>query len=158
MRQNFWETLILKTMNKSKRADGHTSKVLGDLLGEISPKEHRRTESKMLLAAKIDEARIALGWSQTKFAEEMGKQPSEISKWLSGTHNFTSDTLWDIEEKLSINLISLHARETQPIKVQVCTIVVSGTAWAGRDRFFQPFPGRRTPSKSLRTFETLVYG
>ena len=26
----------------------------------------------------------------------MGKQPSEVSKWLSGNHNFTIDTLSDI--------------------------------------------------------------
>jgi transcriptional regulator with XRE-family HTH domain len=57
----------------------------------------------MLLAARIDDARKAKGWSQHEFAEQMGKNPSEISKWLSGTHNFTSDTLWDIEEKLLNN-------------------------------------------------------
>src|SRR5882762_6516885 len=100
-------------MNRAKRAEEHTSKVLDDLLKEITPQEQQRTENKMQLAAKIDDARLAKGWSQTKFAEEMGKQPSEISKWLSGTHNFTSDTLWDIEAKLGVKLISL--REEKPV-------------------------------------------
>lgn len=113
-------------MNKRKRAEGHTSKVLGALLKEISPKEQERTDNKMLLAAKIDEARKAKGWSQTKFAEEMGKQPSEISKWLSGTHNFTSDTLWDIEEKLGIELISIKGKVLKMTKVVEYRIVVSG--------------------------------
>lgn len=117
-------------MNKAKRADGHTSKVLGALLKEISPKEQERTDNKMLLAAKIDEARKAKGWSQTKFAEEMGKQPSEISKWLSGTHNFTSDTLWDIEEKLEIpgELISIKDKVRKVIKVVEYRIAVSSPA------------------------------
>lgn len=117
-------------MNKAKRAEGHTSKVLGALLKEISPKEQERTDNKMLLAAKIDEARKAKGWSQTKFAEEMGKQPSEISKWLSGTHNFTVDTLWDIEDKLEIpgELVSIKERTAKIVKVVEYRIVVSSPA------------------------------
>jgi ribosome-binding protein aMBF1 (putative translation factor) len=92
--------------NKIKPAEGHSGKVLKPLLDEISPKEQKRTENRMLLAARIDDARRAKDWSQNEFAEQMGKNPSEVSKWLSGTHNFTSDTLWDIEEKLDIELIS----------------------------------------------------
>lgn len=117
-------------MNKEKRAEGHTSRVLGALLKEISSKEQERTDNKMLLAAKIDEARKAKGWSQTKFAEEMGKQPSEISKWLSGTHNFTVDTLWDIEDKLEIpgELVSIKERAPKEVKVVEYRIVVSSPA------------------------------
>jgi len=29
------------------------------------------------------------GWTQKRLAEELGKTESEISKWLSGMHNFT---------------------------------------------------------------------
>jgi len=86
--------------NKAKLAEGRSSKVLKSLLEEISPTEQKRTENRMLLAARIDDARKAKGWNQNEFAEQMGRNLSEISKWLSGTHNFTSDTLWDIEEKL----------------------------------------------------------
>ena len=132
MRPSCLETLTFMKMNKAKRAESHTSKVLGALLNEISPGEQERTHNKMLLSAKIDEARKAKNWSQTKFAEEMKKQPSEISKWLSGTHNFTSDTLWDIEEKLGIELIALKSREMKITKVVEYKIVVSGPA---RPRF-----------------------
>lgn len=143
-------------MNKAKRAEGHTSKVLGDLLKEISPKEQKRTESKMLLAAKIDEGRKALGWSQTKFAEEMGKQPSEISKWLSGTHNFTSDTLWDIEEKLNIRLVSIKEPEWEPVKVVEYTIVVSVPArFPGIHELYRLEP---LSDKSLLASKAYVYG
>ena len=104
-------------MNRARRAEGHSSKVLGALLKGISPKEQARTEHRMLLAAKIDDGRKAKGWTQNQFAEKMAKQPSEISKWLSGTHNFTSDTLWDIEEQLEIELISIKEKEVRVIKV-----------------------------------------
>jgi len=102
--------------HKAKPAEGHSSKVLKSLLDEISPREQKRTENRMLLAARIDDARKAKGWSQNEFAAQMGKSPSEISKWLSGTHNFTCDTLWDIEEKLDIALISVKERKLTVIK------------------------------------------
>lgn len=104
-------------MNKAKRAEGHSSKVLGALLKTISPQEQARTEYRMLLAAKIDDGRKTKGWTQNEFAEKMGKQPSEISKWLSGTHNFTSDILFDIGELLEIELLALKEKELKVVKV-----------------------------------------
>ena len=130
--------------NKAKRAEGHKSKILSDLISEISPREQARTDNKMLLAAKIDEARKAKGWSQTKFAEEMGKQPSEISKWLSGTHNFTVDTLWDIEEKLDIagELIAVQEKPSKVIKVMTYTTTVSGPAKCFYPKVHHPLVGK----------------
>jgi transcriptional regulator with XRE-family HTH domain len=61
--------------------------------------------NRMILASRINEAIKSRGWSQKQFADEMGKKPSEISRWLSGTHNFTTDTLWHIEQVLGIRLL-----------------------------------------------------
>jgi ribosome-binding protein aMBF1 (putative translation factor) len=36
----------------------------------------------------------------------MGKKPSDITRWLSGTHNFTTETLWEIERVLQIQLLT----------------------------------------------------
>ena len=33
------------------------------------------------------------GYSKKQFAEALGRRPSEITKWLSGEHNFTIATL-----------------------------------------------------------------
>lgn len=115
-------------MNDQKGARAYTSKTIASVLSKVAPEEQKKTENKMLLAAKIDDGRKAKGWSQTEFAEQMGKQPSEISKWLSGTHNFTSDTLWDIEEKLGMELISIKDRELKITKVVEYRIVVSSPA------------------------------
>jgi transcriptional regulator with XRE-family HTH domain len=62
--------------------------------------------NRMILASRINEAIKSRGWSQKQFADEMGKKPSEISRWLSGTHNFTTDTLWHIEQILGIRLLT----------------------------------------------------
>lgn len=38
----------------------------------------------------------------------MGKRPSEITKWLSGTYNFNTDTLFDIEDVLGIIIVAIE--------------------------------------------------
>ena len=39
------------------------------------------------------------------------KTPSEITRWLSGTHNFTVDTLTDLGRVLETNFINLQMEE-----------------------------------------------
>lgn len=56
--------------------------------------------------------RIALilkqrGWTQTDLAKKTGKTSSEVSKWLSGTQNFTLRTIALIEEALGTELIQV---------------------------------------------------
>lgn len=104
-------------MNKGKQAESHTSKVLVDLLKEITPQEQARIDKRMMLAAKIDDAIKAKGWTYKKFGDKIGQLPSVVSKWLSGSHNFTSDTLSDIEYVLGIELLALKEPEWKMAKV-----------------------------------------
>ena len=80
--------------------------ILDELLDEITPKEQARTTKQMLLAAKIHDGIIAKGLTQKQFAKIIGQNESTICRWLSGTHNFTSDTLFSIEDELDISLIN----------------------------------------------------
>jgi transcriptional regulator with XRE-family HTH domain len=43
-----------------------------------------------------------------EFARMVGKRPSEISRWLAGTHNFTLATIAKIEITLGTNLINIE--------------------------------------------------
>lgn len=89
----------MKTRNKS---------ALSKLLDEITPEEQEKTDIKMMLAAKIADAMQAKGWNKTLLLKAMGKtNPSEITRWLSGTHNFTTDTLIDLQRVLGINLLNV---------------------------------------------------
>ena len=74
-------------------------------MSEVDEKEYKRAEKKMEVAALIYSTIQAKGMSQKEFAKLMGKKPSEISKWLSGTHNLTLDTISDIEDVLNIKII-----------------------------------------------------
>jgi len=93
------------------------SNILENLLAEINPKEQAKTDKRMLLAVLIKEGLQVKGWNNIQLANALHKKASVITKWLSGTHNFTSDTLFDIEEVLGINLI--HTNK----KPQVNTII-----------------------------------
>lgn len=100
--------------------------LITELLDSISPQESQKIEKRMLLAAKIDDAMKAKGWRKKDLMLAMGKKnQSEITRWLSGTHNFTSDLLIDLETALNTNLLNLEKPEPQPaiynISVTVCS-------------------------------------
>lgn len=42
---------------------------------------------------RIDALMRERGLSKKQFADALGRRPSEITKWLSGQHNFTISTL-----------------------------------------------------------------
>ena len=65
-----------------------------------------KVAAKMRTAARIADAMNAAGLSKSQFARKMGKSPSEITKWLSGTHNFTIDSLQEISAVLGVEISS----------------------------------------------------
>lgn len=85
------------------RVQKYSSSILGELLNEVSSKVSEKTRKRMLLAVRIEVAIKKKGWKKVDFAKALGKQPSEVTKWLSGTHDFNIETLFDIERVLGIN-------------------------------------------------------
>ena len=65
-----------------------------------------KVAAKMRTAARIADAMQAAGLSKSQFARKMGKSPSEVTKWLSGTHNFTIDSLQEISAVLGVEITS----------------------------------------------------
>lgn len=45
------------------------------------------------ISDRIDSLMHERGLSKKQFADALGRRPSEITKWLSGQHNFTIATL-----------------------------------------------------------------
>lgn len=84
----------------------NNDEALNSLLSEVTPEEQAKTDAKMLLAEKIADAMQAKGWTKKRLMQETGKtNQSEITRWLSGTQNFTVDTLVDLERVLDIKLL-----------------------------------------------------
>jgi transcriptional regulator with XRE-family HTH domain len=57
------------------------------------------------IALRINQILTAKGYTQKSLAEKMNKKPSEINKWLKGSHNLTLRTLAKLEAELGEPLI-----------------------------------------------------
>ncbi len=77
----------------------------------------RKTENRMQVAASIADRLEARGMTQKEFAQKMGRPTSEISEWLSGTRNFTINTLSEIECVLGMRLIKRRPQHNTNQKI-----------------------------------------
>lgn len=113
----------MKTTNEAIK---YTSPLLKERLANVDPLLRETVHTKMRLAARIDDLREAKGWSRTAFAEKFGKRPSEITKWLSGDHNFTVEVLVSIAHVLDESVSSLFVDPSvQKVPVQTSQKVYS---------------------------------
>lgn len=60
------------------------------------------------IARQIRQAMNEAGINNVQLAERMGKTPSHVTKWLSGKHNFTSDTLAELSIVLGVNITGVE--------------------------------------------------
>jgi len=61
------------------------------------------------LVVRIHQLLKAQGINQKSLAERLGKQPSEIHKWLNGDHNFTLRSICRLEAELGASLLVVPA-------------------------------------------------
>ena len=59
------------------------------------------------IAERIHEVLSKKGLTQKDLAKQLHKRESEISKWLTGRHNFTMQTIAKIETALDCQLIKI---------------------------------------------------
>lgn len=81
--------------------------ILDDILNEIPKGIQKEVDMFFAVSNRIGEILKRKGWSQADLAKAMGKQEAEISKWLSGSHNFTIATIAKIEAALEEDIISV---------------------------------------------------
>lgn len=85
-----------------------------ELYSEIPQESRRMSTHSFAIASRIVEILERKGWSKTDFAEAMKKKNPEISKWLSGQHNFTIATIAKIEAALGEDILSVK-RYRKPV-------------------------------------------
>lgn len=68
------------------------TKSLRELLN-VTPEEKAEARLSFEISNRIDALMHDKGLSKKQFADAIGKRPSEITRWLSGEHNFTIATL-----------------------------------------------------------------
>lgn len=59
------------------------------------------------IADRVQQLLFEKGWSQKDLAKAMGKNESEISKWLTSIHNFTLKSITKMEAVLGADIINV---------------------------------------------------
>lgn len=78
-----------------------------ELLNQIPGKRRRESELSYSIARRIHEVLLRKGWTQADLARATGKRASIVNRWMSGTHNFTIQTLSEIETALGEEILSV---------------------------------------------------
>lgn len=65
---------------------------LRDMLS-VTPEEKNEARLSFEISNRIDALMTERGLSKKQFADALGRRPSEITRWLSGEHNFTISTI-----------------------------------------------------------------
>jgi len=88
--------------------------VLKRILEKIPSKKRRFHRISSDISAQIQEYLRIKGYNQKDFSALMGKKQSEISKWLTGNHNFTIKTIAAIEDELDEDIVCvpIHIKNT----------------------------------------------
>ena len=94
--------------------------------------DKRFVDKSMQLSGLIAEAMQRQGLTQRALAERLGKKESEVSRWLSGLHNFTLKTITRLEAVLGDDLV-LAFRDQQPgatlTKQAGCGSAITNSGW-----------------------------
>ena len=92
-----------------------TNKILDEIRRTISPEMKMQMELSVAIANRIYDILEAKGLSQKDFAKMMGKTETEVSRWLSGTHNLTLATLCKISVALGHDIIMIPRHQPYPL-------------------------------------------
>lgn len=64
-----------------------------EMVSQVPPEIKEEINLSFAISNKIESLMQERGLSKKQFADQLGKRPSEITRWLSGQHNFTVSTL-----------------------------------------------------------------
>ena len=94
-----------------------TNKLLDEIRQTMTPEMKRQMELSVKIANRIYEIMEERGMSQKDLARLLGKTETEVSRWLSGTHNMTMATIAKISAALDTDIIQVttHRRRKKSV-------------------------------------------
>lgn len=97
---------------KTSRRRTESPNVINDWIAQKGdPAIALLVEKNMAIADRIKDILDAKSLKPVHLAEMLGKDKSEISKWLTGQHNFTTKTIVKIEAALAEEIIYIEPKE-----------------------------------------------
>ncbi len=70
----------------------------------ISPETKRMVAKNLAICEQVRLLLSEKDWTQKDLSERMGKSQAEVSKWLSGMHNLTQQSIVKMEEALGADI------------------------------------------------------
>ena len=90
------------------RNTGYVNPLFKELMEKIPEESRRESELSYSIARRINEVIVRKGWTQADLAKAIGRPPAVVSRWMSGTQNFTLKTLASLEIALGEKIISVN--------------------------------------------------
>lgn len=81
---------------------------------KVDPAIRQKVNLSFQIVDRIHEILSAKGYKQKDLAQMLGKSEAEISKWMRGTHNFTLDTIMNIEDTLNEQILVVYNPKYEP--------------------------------------------
>ena len=91
-----------------------TNRIMDEIRSTITPEMKLQMELSVAIANRIYDILESKGMSQKEFAQLMGKTETEVSRWLSGTHNLTMATICKISAALDAEVVKVADYELEP--------------------------------------------
>ena len=117
---------------------------LADLLAQAPAREEEKrfVDKSLQLAGLIFAAMQRQGLTQKALADLLGKRESEVSRWLTGLHNFTLKTLTRLEAALGEDLMLAFREQAAP------KTIPKEAGWAAPGAAWQTAPGAARATQS----------
>ena len=90
-----------------------TNRIMDEIRSSISPEMKLQMEMSVAIANRIYEILEAKGMTQKDLARRLGKTETEVSRWLSGTHNLTLATICKISSALGEDVVTVTSTKHQ---------------------------------------------
>lgn len=78
-----------------------------EMVGQVPQDIKEEINLSFAISNKIEALMQERGLSKKEFADQIGKRPSEVTRWLSGQHNFTLSTLAMLSTFFGKSIISV---------------------------------------------------
>lgn len=77
------------------------------MMGPIPDSLQKEIELSFQISDRIHALMQARGLTKKQFADALGKRPCEVTKWLSGQHNFTIATLGVLQSFFGQSIVTV---------------------------------------------------
>ncbi len=128
--------------------------MLNQIRERTTPAQKKYVENNMDIVDYIHDLLAERKMKPVDLARLLDKKPAEISKWLSGTHNLTVQSISKLEAALEEDIIMTPARAKSKYEtIKYVPLTVSGRVNKQHELFSADFISSEIAGQKSRTFK-----